>query len=83
MRVFDRRDNGVTIYSDEPSDNDMLVIMGVLKSFSPARGALFCGCGAAVERHGLRCMTSDGSELSCHVCHRVLGHLQVGVQVYR
>jgi hypothetical protein len=72
----------VAIYDDTDTNDDVIVVEAVVASFTPVRDGLQCPCGALVRAFALRA-TADGAELHCHRCHRVHGHIDLGVKVHR
>jgi hypothetical protein len=81
MREHIRRDGAVVLTGD--GDNqDQVIVEAVVTSFTPIRDGLLCPCGALLRTFTLR-STADGAELCCHRCHRVHGHIELGVKVHR
>jgi hypothetical protein len=63
-------------------DNREIIVEPIVGTFVPTRGNLRCVCGAPLEPWSLRSITADSAELSCHRCHRVLGTIGLGVEIY-
>ena len=86
MRWNSRRDGAVDIYDDapayEPGGDDTIVVEARVVGFTPIRNGLQCPCGALLRAFDIR-TTADGAELVCHRCHRVHGHIELGVKVHR
>lgn len=81
MREHTRRDGAVVLTGDG-DDPDQVVVEAVVATFSPVKGGLHCACGALLRAFSIRPIAT-GAELSCHKCHRVHGHIELGVKVYR
>jgi hypothetical protein len=81
MREHYRRDGAVVLTGDD-GDGDQVIVEARVARFTPVRDGLQCPCGAVLRAFSLRAAT-DGAELLCHRCHRVHGHIELGVKVYR
>jgi hypothetical protein len=81
MREHQGRD-GAVVLTDDSDDQDQVTVEARVVSFTPTRDGLRCPCGALLKSFALRA-TADGAELVCHRCHRVHGHIELGVKVHR
>jgi hypothetical protein len=81
MREHTRRDGAVVLTGDG-DDQDQVIVEATVARFTPVRDGLQCSCGALLRAFALR-VTVEGAELSCHKCHRVHGHFELGVRVHR
>jgi hypothetical protein len=81
MREHLRRDGAVVLTGDG-DDQDQVIVEAQVVNFTPIRDGLQCPCGAVLRAFALRA-TADGAELHCHRCHRVHGHIELGVKVHR
>jgi hypothetical protein len=81
MREHLRHDGAVVLTSDG-DDPDQVVVEGVVIAFTPIRGNVRCVCGAHLQPWNLR-HVNGGAEFNCYQCHRVHGHLGLGVRIHR